>query len=372
MRRGVGIHHGRIPRALNQYVVRLFNEGRIRTLICTSSLIEGVNTTAKDVIVYDGTLNMRKLDFFTFQNISGRAGRLGRHLVGRVWIFDPAPDEAEKSVGMPFVTQGAGTPTSLLLSMQPGDLKEPARARIEALVGRGILSQETLAANAPVDPELQFRLAEYVEANIEVLAPLLNWKGNPHYADIKLAVELIWKQLVRRPERVGGALTPGQLTWRIFQLWKYKSDIAAIVDNEKDDPRYPRAPDDIVSSYLDVLKNWVQHRFPRSLMTLNNVQRELLPRARFEAGDYTAFAVQAEHMFTHPVYGALDEYGLPMQIAEKLRRHIIRADDNDVDTVLGRLKRLDLSKVRLSSFERKFVLYTQRNAPDSLFQHSAE
>jgi len=367
LRRGVGIHHGRIPRALSQYVVRLFNEEKIPALICTSSLIEGVNTKAKNVIVYDGTLNMRKLDFFTFQNISGRAGRLGRHLVGHVWIFDPAPEESEKSVGMPFVTQGEHTPTPLLFGMQPSDLKEPARARIEVLLSRGILSRQTLASNSPIDPELQFRLAEYLEANIDALAPRLGWSGNPQYADLKLVCELIWKQLARRPERIGGARTFGQLTWRIFQLWKHKSDIAAIVEDERDDPKYPRMPDEIVALYLDVQKSWLQHRFPRLLMTLNNVQREVLLRAGRVPGDYTAFVVQAEHLFSHPVYVALDEYGLPMQIAKKLHRYIIRGNDNDIDVVLGRLKRLDPSRLGLSSFERKFVLYTRNSAPDSLF-----
>lgn len=45
--RGIGIHHGRIPRDLAQYVVRSFNTGTVKFLVCTSTLIESVNTKAK-------------------------------------------------------------------------------------------------------------------------------------------------------------------------------------------------------------------------------------------------------------------------------------------------------------------------------------
>ena len=48
LRRGIGIHHGSMPRALGHHIVRLFNEGRLAYLLVTSTLIEGVNTTAKE------------------------------------------------------------------------------------------------------------------------------------------------------------------------------------------------------------------------------------------------------------------------------------------------------------------------------------
>jgi len=42
--RGVALHHGRLPRSLAQVSVKLFNERKVKYLICTSTLIEGVNT----------------------------------------------------------------------------------------------------------------------------------------------------------------------------------------------------------------------------------------------------------------------------------------------------------------------------------------
>ncbi|MET2872047.1 helicase-related protein, partial [Exiguobacterium profundum] len=54
---GIGIHHGRLPRSLGRFMVRAFEEGKLKVLLCTSTLIEGVNTAAKNVVIYDNKLN---------------------------------------------------------------------------------------------------------------------------------------------------------------------------------------------------------------------------------------------------------------------------------------------------------------------------
>jgi len=65
LQHGIGIHHGKLPRSLGRFMIRAFEEGKIKVLLCTSTLIEGVNTSAKNVIVYDSMLNRKSLDFFT-------------------------------------------------------------------------------------------------------------------------------------------------------------------------------------------------------------------------------------------------------------------------------------------------------------------
>ncbi len=58
--KGIGIHHGRLPRSLGQYIVRKFNDLKLNFLVCTSTLIEGVNTKAKNVIIYDNEIARKK------------------------------------------------------------------------------------------------------------------------------------------------------------------------------------------------------------------------------------------------------------------------------------------------------------------------
>ena len=88
---GIGLHHGKLPLTLSQYVVKAFNGGNVRFLVCTSTLIEGVNTKAKNVIVFDNKVARRKFDYFTYNNILGRSGRMFEHFVGHVYVFKEPP-----------------------------------------------------------------------------------------------------------------------------------------------------------------------------------------------------------------------------------------------------------------------------------------
>ena len=61
---GIGLHHGRIPRALASRFVKFFNDRHLPILLCTSTLIEGVNTAAKSVLIYDKTINREFIRLF--------------------------------------------------------------------------------------------------------------------------------------------------------------------------------------------------------------------------------------------------------------------------------------------------------------------
>lgn len=51
-KRGVGVHNGSLHRSLSQIQIKLFEENEgLNRLISTSSIIEGVNTSAENVIV---------------------------------------------------------------------------------------------------------------------------------------------------------------------------------------------------------------------------------------------------------------------------------------------------------------------------------
>lgn len=98
-------HHGAIPRHLGSSIVDAFNNGGIKNLFCTSTLIEGVNTTAKNVILYDKKKGIKSIDFIYYRNIAGRSGRMKIHYVGNVFNFHKEPEQMELDVDIPIVTQ---------------------------------------------------------------------------------------------------------------------------------------------------------------------------------------------------------------------------------------------------------------------------
>uniref|UniRef100_UPI001EB10ECB helicase-related protein n=1 Tax=Vibrio anguillarum TaxID=55601 RepID=UPI001EB10ECB len=91
---GVVLHHGVLPRALQHFSVDIFNRSRRHNvLICTSTIIEGVNTRAKNVVIYENYNGLESIDKFTHNNIKGRAGRMYKHFVGRVYCLQSQPDD---------------------------------------------------------------------------------------------------------------------------------------------------------------------------------------------------------------------------------------------------------------------------------------
>lgn len=54
---GFGMHHGKMPKYIQKEILDLFNEGIFNLLFCTSTIVEGVNTNAKNMVV----LNHSKL-----------------------------------------------------------------------------------------------------------------------------------------------------------------------------------------------------------------------------------------------------------------------------------------------------------------------
>lgn len=102
-RRGVGIHNGRLHRSLSQIQIKMFeDEDGLNNIVSTSSIIEGVNTFAQNVIVWKNKNGTYKLNSFTYKNIIGRSGRMFKHFVGHVYLFDKPPVEDETQLTIEF------------------------------------------------------------------------------------------------------------------------------------------------------------------------------------------------------------------------------------------------------------------------------
>lgn len=88
LQRGIGIHHGSIPRYIQTEILRLFNEGIINNILSTTSITEGINTNAKNIIFYGNSKGGKPFKYFDIKNIIGRAGRYYHHFVGRTFFME--------------------------------------------------------------------------------------------------------------------------------------------------------------------------------------------------------------------------------------------------------------------------------------------
>ncbi len=97
---GFLVHHGQLPLGIRMLELALFNapSSKFTRLICTSTLLEGVNTTAKNIIITKPHRSYRKeFDAFDFYNLVGRTGRLYQHYLGVAhYIKTPSDPVYEK------------------------------------------------------------------------------------------------------------------------------------------------------------------------------------------------------------------------------------------------------------------------------------
>jgi hypothetical protein len=348
---GIGIHHGRLPRSLAQYVVRMFNEEKLRFLICTSTLIEGVNTKAKNVVIFDNEIAKQKIDYFTFNNIKGRSGRMGQHFIGRVFLFHEPPQQSLPFVDFPTLTQPATTPTTLLVQMDEEDLKKASQERVHQYFEEDILPLKILRQNAGIDPAHQLELVEYIRANARQLSPALTWTI-PTSKQFVVACELIWKYL-HRGGRYHGVSSGKQLSFKTFQL-KFKHAVIDRVENELTGQYAAKNVDEAVERVLEFDRNWASFDLPRLLMALSRIQAHVFDGLGISSGSYGHFAGQIECLFTTPVVAALDEYGIPIQLGDRLRS--LLGSDDDLDLALRNLARINATTLRdVTEFERELI-----------------
>lgn len=83
--RGVAFHYGNMPQPVRQGVEELYRAGLIRFLVCTSTLLEGVNLPCTNIWI----MNPRRgkgnpMTPFDFWNLAGRAGRWGAEFAGNI------------------------------------------------------------------------------------------------------------------------------------------------------------------------------------------------------------------------------------------------------------------------------------------------
>ncbi len=89
VRRGVAFHYSNMPTQVRQAVEDAFADGSVDFLVCTSTLLQGVNLPAKNVFMCRPEKGSRRpLEGTDFWNLAGRAGRLRREFQGNIFLID--------------------------------------------------------------------------------------------------------------------------------------------------------------------------------------------------------------------------------------------------------------------------------------------
>lgn len=94
VKKGIAFHIGELPLDVRTKIEEAYRNGILKTILCTSTLLEGVNLPADNIFVTSLNNGKNKLSQLEFLNLIGRVGRLGHSMLGNVFLIT---GEKEKS-----------------------------------------------------------------------------------------------------------------------------------------------------------------------------------------------------------------------------------------------------------------------------------
>ena len=331
LRSGVAIHTGPMPRSLQSVIIRLFGQESVSVLVCTSTLIEGVNTSAKNVIVYDKKINNKPIDYFTFSNVRGRAGRMSRHFLGRVISYMDPPAEVLTEVDIPIDSQGDSAPVSAIVQLASEELTDSSRKRLEPIVEQSYLSLGTIRANKGFDPELQIKAAKLIYEDSTLRAKLAR-SGSLSIWEMRPVIDFCFHNILTPSQRRG--MNVSRLVGMVDAVRQCRGCFVELISNQEQ-YKFPNEDvSDLVSRVLAFERNWMGFVIPSMLRCLQRIYNEIASKLGGLAANYELLIAQVESLFLPEGVLDLDEYGLPVPIAMRFYE-MGMVQSSDVSLVLS-------------------------------------
>lgn len=94
LEKGVAYHHGKLPDHVRRTIENAIHNKWVTNIACTTTLLQGVNLPAQNIIVRNPHLYLKKksdsaeLSNYEMANLRGRAGRLLKDFIGRTFVLD--------------------------------------------------------------------------------------------------------------------------------------------------------------------------------------------------------------------------------------------------------------------------------------------
>lgn len=354
LRKGVAFHHGSLPRHLGSSIVDGFNRGNIQYLFCTSTLIEGVNTTARNVLLFDKQKGRKPIDFFDYKNVVGRAGRMNFHYVGKVYQFHAEPTQLDLDVEVPLFDQ-ANAPLELLVQLEAEDIETETKERLAEFESLDDDLKQIIKKNSGLPVQGQIALVNEVERLADQYSQALSWTAIPSYRQLELTLSLCWRYFLKPKESKGNIRSPGHLATLALQYNKGRSLAYLIAANleyyRKKQEDEDSAVQMAVSLVLSVARNWFEYKLPKWLAGISELQAYVYRKQGRLAGNYSYFSALLENSFFKGALSVLMDYDVPPSALRKLEQIIGEVDD--WTKLEATLRQLNVESLNLLPYERK-------------------
>lgn len=264
----VGIHNGKFPKYFQREIMRLFNDGVMSTLFCTSTIVEGVNTNAKTVVVYNnpsGKTDESKR--FLLLNINGRAGRYQHHFIGNVVYISDKSLKIVQSNGISLDFRPYNEKVCLneldLENIDYEDLSQTNKARKTALnFNKQLLPDDIFEQNRLIERKKQEKILSKIIDKVESFIGIENATVEDFiYRDYFETILNIWAEI--------GEIKPTQVkAIKSFSINYAKNSYQGVLDYQfkkyltQEDDEHKFVNDTYRKVFRDV-KDTIEYQLPR-------------------------------------------------------------------------------------------------------------
>ncbi|MEI0559343.1 DEAD/DEAH box helicase [Brachyspira intermedia] len=310
--RGIGIHNAQIPKYLSQIQIRLFNDkeiSHINTIIATSSLIEGVNTVAENIILYSNKISKKQFNRFTYNNIKGRAGRMFEYYTGNIYLLEEPPAKKKYKLNIDIndstIIDIDNTEISNNLTEEQKNNIEETKEEMISMINEeefySIRDEHSIKNDRETMLHITKELYEASENNklIDMLLPFSNddWKN-----DRKYILNILHKYPNSLKEK--DIFNMSQFVIDISNSWYSKS--LEILNTTK--------------NYIGIddyfrFENLVSFDVYNLFSDINTLQKCIL---KDNAIDISQFVNNLQNVFLPPHVYTLEEFGLPRMLSKTI------------------------------------------------------
>ncbi|GHH96644.1 helicase-related protein [Neobacillus kokaensis] len=355
LEKGVAFHHSAIPKHIQTEIVEAFNNDRIDVLVCTSTLTEGVNTSAKNVIIYDNFKGKSDsfLSGFDVKNIKGRAGRFLSHFLGRVILLEKVTEEKDKGTIEFSYYDNEELETEATIQIDKEDLvgKNLERRNIaESELNRQKIPFHIIKANKFIPVYNQVQFINYLRNNQLLLSTMI-FKGSlPNKSQLSTMVGLCHQYLFNDRDATDRTISIGNLQ-RLTNFYIYRSPLIKELIREQDGKQI----DTKVRTTFYLISHYFEFALPRYLTIFENLFNFVYEEKykRKEGINLKPLITKLEFGYISKHQIALKEAGVPVNIISKISDRF--TDCENIDDIRLKIS-LDAKVLQgLSSFEIKIL-----------------
>ena len=340
LRGRIGIHHSLIPKYIQKEIISLFNQGALICLFSTTTITEGVNTTAKNIVITSNKKGAKPLKQFDAKNIAGRAGRFQQHYVGIVIDLNNGFEnivhaDEEKIHHKNYDIDSIKTDVDYQITkdqyLSPRDLLRKSDIQDEILnlgipqsvfnAFRVVSPQDKLFLYRQIGQLNQYDIQEINQIAIDLArsnASRLNWQGFQRIMDLILPIvhEEKLKNLIER--KTGGAQTYSLITVLLNSY--LRNGFLGMVEYYTKEAHSKKSKDEAIKTVADFVYNVFKYHLVKYLGIFDVFYRyhiaQITNNSMENVSGLGLLLQKLEYNALNPVARRLSDFGVPFKIVK--------------------------------------------------------